>query len=246
MRRLLALLTLTATLLTSSVAAAQEELDLEPTDRAAARKTTKREVESEVVREIVRGTYIKANAGTTMYLLNRRGILRGGTTLNLAVGRDFIDKPTFSVAGELQFYQALHNGMPFQEQGALGLGPNRLIEGDVHTFGVLLGAEVSAYPVRRLGIGGRLGAGAMFIPILMDRSAYDEEVVGLSQGTGEWGGPQNDPRVHRGAKPMFYVGPTIEYYTKLSHFSLGLDVDLIYALDLDLGLALTGYFKYTF
>jgi hypothetical protein len=245
MRRLLALLTLTATMLTSS-ALAQEELDLDSEERETARKTKKRDFESEVVREIVRGTYVKANAGTTMYLLARRGILRAGTTLNLAIGRDFLDKPTYSVAGELMLYQGLHNGMPYQEQAARGFGANQLIEGDVHTFAVMLGAEASAYPVRRLGIGGRLGAGVMFIPVLMDRSAYDEEVVGLGPGEGEWGGPDNAPRVHQGAKPIFYVGPTIEYYTKLSHFSFGADIDLIYALDLDLGLAITGYLKYTF
>ena len=38
----------------------------------------------------------------------------------------------------------------------------------------------------------------------------------------------------------------IEYYTKLSHFSVGADIDVLYMLGLDLALNPTGYLKYTF
>jgi hypothetical protein len=41
-------------------------------------------------------------------------------------------------------------------------------------------------------------------------------------------------------------GPTFEYYTKLSHFSAGIDVDVFYAIGFDLGLNATGNLKYTF
>ena len=54
------------------------------------------------------------------------------------------------------------------------------------------------------------------------------------------------PAVHRNVHPLVYAGPTLEYYTKLSHFSVGIDADVSYALGFDLGVAGTGYLKYTF
>ena len=45
---------------------------------------------------------------------------------------------------------------------------------------------------------------------------------------------------------MVLGGPTFEYYTKLSHFSVGLDADVFYAFTFDLGASVTGYLKYTF
>jgi hypothetical protein len=41
-------------------------------------------------------------------------------------------------------------------------------------------------------------------------------------------------------------GPCLEYYTKLNHFSVGLDADFVYAIDFDLGLNVTAALKYTF
>lgn len=250
MRRLLALLSLSAM---SLPAMAQ---DLDSNTRGKSRRDSRKAAEAELIREVERGVYVKANVGSTLYLGNRGigasavtggpSIIRPGTTLSLTIGGDVLDKDKVSVSVEGNLYQALHNGLSFQDQGALGLPPNLLVQGDVHVFGVTLGAEGSYYPVRRFGIGGRLGGGVAMVPLLMNRTYYDEEVVGTSQGDGAWGGPQNRPTVHSGVKPMIYVGPTFEYYTKLSHFSLGLDVDFVYVIGLDFGLAMTGYFKYTF
>jgi hypothetical protein len=230
-------------MLGASVAHAQD-LDLDD-DGKKSRKPA-RELKQEVVREIVRGTYLKATAGSTIYFLNRSGIVRPGTTLELTVGHEFLDRDRLSVAAEFTFYQAIHNGLDWRDQGAAGLGPNQLIQGDIHTFAGLLGVEVSGYPVRRFGIGARLGGGIAGVPLILEPFAYDTEVVGTSQGAGAWGGPAFRPAVHQGPKAMIYVGPTFEYYTKLSHFSIGLDVNAIYIIGLDLGVSVTGYLKYTF
>lgn len=199
------------------------------------------------VQEIVRGPYVRANVGTTALIGSRRQILRPGTTLDLSIGGDFIDREKFSVSAEATFTQALHNAsLTAEQQGALGLGPNQLIEGDVHTLGALVGLEASAYPTRRFGVGGHLGGGLTFIPLLMNKQFYQLEVVGQTQGGGYWGGPQNTPPVHQGPKPTIYAGLTLEYYTKLSHFSFGLDVDFLYTIGFDFGLKPTGYLKYSF
>lgn len=242
MRYLLSSLVLTTTLAVSSAWAAEDDEG----GRKAEKTSAAREKDS-VVREIVRGAFVRANVGTTAFIGGRRQILRPGTTLDLAIGGEFIDKEKYSVGAEFTFTQALHNAsLTAEEQGLLGFGPNQLIEGDVHTLGALIGVEASAYPLRRFGVGGHLGGGLTFVPLLMNKQFYQLEVVGASQGDGYWGGPQNTPPVHQGPKPTIYAGVTLEYYTKLSHFSLGLDIDFVYTIGLDFGLKPTGYLKYTF
>ncbi len=251
MRKLLALLSLTSLL--AAPALAQDRVDLDDDGASSSRTGAKSRATTKVVREIVRGYYLKANVGSTVYLGQRgtrgllgRTLIRPGTTLNLTVGGDFLNKDRVSAAWEISFYQAIHNGLSYQDQAGAGLTANQYTQGDVHVLGATAGFEASAYPTRRLGIGGHLGGGVAFVPLLMDQFYYDQEVVGTGPGDGAFGGPEFNPKVHQGAKPMIYVGPTIEYYTKLSHFSFGADIDFIYVIGLDYGLAITGYFKYTF
>ena len=45
---------------------------------------------------------------------------------------------------------------------------------------------------------------------------------------------------------MVLGGPAFEYYSKLAHFSVGLDADIFYAIGFDLGANAIGYMKYTF
>ena len=76
-------------------------------------------------------------------------------------------------------------------------------------------------------------------PLLMEESQYLTEVV-----SGTWGGI--DPNYHKVPHPVVGGGPTIEYYSKLAHFSVGADADVFYAIGFDLGFNVSGYFKYTF
>ena len=240
MTRLLALVTLTATL--SGSAFAQSSLDLDGEDRSTSKKKAKqaRQASDVEVREIERGVYLKTNIGTTVYLGGRSALVRPGTMLNFTVGMDVIDKPKASLAWELTLYQGLHNATfadPGEAALIVGPDPNLLVQGDIHTFGALAGIEGSGYPVRRLGIGGRVGGGVAFAPLLLAREFYPDVVR-------EWG--TTAPAVHENALPVIYAGPTIEYYTKLSHFSLGIDVDFMYVIGLDFGLNASAYLKYTF
>ena len=73
----------------------------------------------------------------------------------------------------------------------------------------------------------------------MDEAYYQQEVVG-----GAWGG--NDFGFHDTPHPMVIGGPTFEYYTKLAHFSVGVDADVFYAIGFDLGASVSGSLKYTF
>lgn len=223
-----------------------QAIDIEDLDDADSKKKAKKakkervqraKAESdEVVREIERGYFVKASAGVGMYFITYGGgILRSGTNVGVAFGSDFVDRENLSMAWEINFAQGVHNGAHWDTQG--GLPPNRLIQGDTRTFMFTAAYEFSTYPSRRWGIGARAGAGVMLAPLLMSQEGFYNEVVPY------WG---VEPSVHKSPHPMFFGGPTIEYYTKLSHFSVGLDVEIGYAIGFDLGLNANGYMKYTF
>lgn len=243
-------LTLSSGLLSVEKASAAdlEDLDSSSSKKAKKSKATKDAAkatasEREVIREINKGYFLKANAGTTAYLGNRSALLSSGTTLALTGGSDFLDRENMSMAWEIVFEQSLHNGMKYEEQGSLlaggAIGPNQLLQGDIHTFAAIGMIEASWYVNRRFGIGIRAGGGVMLTPLLVFEDSYKNVIIPTV-----WG--NNRPGIHDSPHPMFGGGPTFEYYTKLSHFSLGADVNGFYALGLDLGLSATGYLKYTF
>lgn len=217
-----------------SPAHADDQEDLDSSKKEAKSKAKN----ARAVREVVRGVYVKSAAGTTMFFGARGGILQPGTAVNLSLGMDFLDKEKSSAAVEVFFHQSLNNGTRYGDQ--VGLVPeNQYIQGDIHTYTGGLAFEYSFYPGRRVGIGARAGGGVGFAPLLMDKDQYLADVV-----NGTWN--TNPPNVHTGPLPYIMVGPTIEYYTKLSHFSIGLDASFVMYIGLDLGADITGFLKYTF
>ena len=192
------------------------------------------------VREIVKGTYAKTNVGVGMFLGSYQGILQPGTSIALAVGQDFYDQENMSMAWEISFFQGINNGADYETQSEMGcFQTGTCIQGDLRTYTLVGIYEFSLYPKRRLGIGMRAGGGIMFTPLLMHEGTYETVVVGEA-----WDG--NRPTIHDQPHPVVIGGPTIEYYTKLSHFSMGVDIDASYAVGFDLGLSATGTIKYTF
>jgi len=199
------------------------------------------------VREIVKGTYAKTNVGAGLLLGKYSKWIRPGTSIALAVGQDFMDTETLSMAWEVSFFQGINNGTDYEVQGGdaaeNGYGPcmadGSCIQGDLRTYTLVGTYEASFYPTRRFGIGLRAGGGILFSPLLMDPGYYQSEVV-----EGAWGGVPT--AVHEQPHPVVLGGPTFEYYTKLSHFSAGIDADIFYAVGFDLGVSATGTLKYTF
>lgn len=200
----------------------------------------------EVVKEVNKGLYAKSSFGAAGYLLDLNGFLKAGSAIGLSVGKDFVDQEEMSMAWEVALIQGVHNGCKYEYQADLicagnkgGTAPSPYIQGDTRTYSFLANYEFSKYPTRRVGLGFRAGGGVLFAPLLMDEDAYLRDVV-----AGTWGGV--DPGYHSGAKPVGFGGLTFEYYSKLSHFSVGVDADVFYAVGFDLGFNATGYFKYTF
>lgn len=229
------MLVLSALIFSTTALAQDDAADAADEARTAAATT------EEEIREIARGYYLKSDIGSTIYLLTYGGgLLSGVMTVDLAVGSDFIDNERNSVAWEVIFSQSLLNGVKFDQQPAIGLPANQYLQGDLHTFSGLAVVEPSIYPTRRFGVGVRVGGGVMYSPLLIEAEQYQTEVVGEA-----WGGVASS--IDGGVMPVILVGPTIEYYTKLSHFSVGADIDAQYVIGLnDLGIVPKGYLKYTF
>lgn len=217
-----------------------EPTDLEESDADKGRKSKKSSSKKQqAVREIVRGVYAKANAGVAAYVLPPfSAAVSSGTLVSLSIGQDFVDNERSSMAWEIGLVQGLHNGADFYTQGQAGCGVNApCTEGDLRTYALTVNYEYSAYVTRRVGIGARIGGGVMYSPLLMNPEFYATDVLPVFGG---------DPGLHNSPKPIVFAGPTIEYYTKLSHFSLGLDVDVSYGIGWSLAVNASGALKYTF
>lgn len=223
---------------TPGTAAAQDEID-DLEGSGDSKKGRDPKIQQKEVREIVKGTYAKANVGGAVYLGHYRGIVSPGTFSGLGVGRDFVDRERMSLAAELGFWQGVHNGLYYELQPGT-LAPEHYFQGDLRTYTINVALEASAYPHRRVGVGIRAGGGVVLTPLMMDEDFYYSDVVSGAWGLGE------APPIHSGPHPVVFGGPTLEYYTKLSHFSVGADVDVQYAIGIDLSAAFTGYMKYTF
>ena len=245
-------LLIAAPLLMASPAYAQSVDDLDEGEGGTTTSSSSRNSRfnnDEVVREIVKGAYAKSNVGGAGYLLDFNGFVSAGTAVGLSLGYDFVDREKTSMAGEIGVWQGIHNGCSVERQvapGQLGtcagnakgkLSPG--IQGDLRTYSILANYEFSKYPTRRIGLGFRLGGGVLFSPLLIEETAWQTQIV-----VGEWGG--YDPGYHSGPKPLGFGGLTAEYYSKISHFSVGADFDVFYAVNFDLGFNGSGYLKYTF
>ena len=190
-----------------------------------------------VVREINRGFYMKSGIGATPYFQSNSiggSLLSPVMTVDLSAGNDIVDKERLSMAVELQLSQQLHDG---PKDDVVGFEAP-IVQGDVHVFAITGTYEVSGYLTRRFGIGARAGGGVSIIPLLMKDPYYSEQIAA------QWG---VRAVAHEGVQPTVRAGATIEYYTKLSHFSVGADIDaLVVVGSLGFGLSPTGYLKYTF
>lgn len=217
-----------------------QDLDFDSTEEKKKRKKKSKSVEFDRnVREIERGMYSKANVGATIYVLNHPAPFTAPVnSLALSVGNDFVDRESMSMAWEVSFLQTVHNGAAYDQQPG-NIAVNNYFQGDTRGFGLLGSYEISKYPTRRLGIGLKLTGGVMGMPVLMDSASFDTLVV--AQSWGLTAAPN-----HRKVYIPVGGGPTLEYYTKLAHFSVGMDLDVLYIVGWDLGVQPTGYMKYTF
>ena len=145
-------------LLLLSGSAYAQDLDLD-TDKKKKKKEFTVEVSNDV-KEVTKGWYAKSILGGAFYVGSLINYVQPGAVLGLGVGQDFIDQANFSAAWEANFLQGVHNGLYYDMQAADGCAARgACVQGDLRTFVLQASAEASWYPIRRIGIGVRAGAG---------------------------------------------------------------------------------------
>lgn len=239
MRAILLGLSLFSASIYSTTALAQD-MDLDGTEEKKKKTRASKKVEIDRnVREIERGLYSKANVGAMINVLNHPSPISAPVhSLALSIGDDFVDRESMSMAWEVSFLQTVHNGLAWESQPENIANPANFFQGDTRGFALLGAYEISKYPSRRFGIGFRFVAGVMGMPLNIYETTYNEKVLptwGLSASPN-----------HNGIYIPVGGGPTFEYYTKLAHFSVGVDADVLYIINWDLGINPMGYMKYTF
>jgi len=193
------------------------------TSRTAAKPTAR-------VREVVKGFYARAGVGFLAWLppvgLEASGV---GNSVDLALGGDIVDQLGFTLSVEGQFFQGVSNGPPI---------PGVYLQGDFRSIGglgrVRAGLNFGGRQIKRWTFFFGGGGGVYYSPQLQP------EMVGTDAAV-NW--------IHGKPAGMVAGNVGIEFYTKLSHFSLGLDASFYAVLGLPvtaLSLSPTIFFKYTF
>ena len=222
-------------------------------DRAKERTRTKKK-RKRATREVVKGLYAKINIGPLFWFgsikgdnVSHTGTSSTGTEMDFSLGYDIVDTLPFTLAVEASFFQVITNGTGVSEDlNRDRIGLPSAIQGDFRIYGAIVavraGPNLGGKRVKRLNISGHAGGGVGYSPPLIDMQSptiagrIASEYGGIMQG-----------------RPLGLIqgGVGVEYYTKLSHFSIGLDLDFNVIIGdaaplIGMGLATDIFVKYTF
>ncbi len=193
-------------------------------------RNSRRGSKAREIREVYHGAYVKATYGTLGWLTSL-GVESGfGTAAGFEFGYDVVDTLGLTLSITATFYQGINNGVPMDEGGS------GLTQGDFRSIGGLVGARIGINPgkrkVRRWTIALDVKGGIYISPSLRPADSFE---AGLLQS---------------GPGGLILPGIGIEHFTRLSHFSLGVDTHVPMIVGTGLGFALgldvTPFFKYTF
>lgn len=183
-----------------------------------------------VAREVVHGAYIKATFGSLGWFPPLGSESSFGTAAGFEFGYDAVDKLGMTLSVNATFYQGINNGISVNDGGS------GITQGDFRSIGGLVGVRLGLNPgkrkVRRWAIGLDVKGGIYVSPKLREANAYDAGLVQASLGG------------------LILPGVGLEHFSRLSHFSLGVDVHIPLIVGTGLGFAagidITPFFKYTF
>ena len=216
---------------TPSAAQAQDE-EFDDDDRRSSRRGQGTR-QNQQAREVVHGFYLKATYGTVLWFAELGANSSPGTCAAFEFGYDIVDQLGMTVSVTGTFFQGINNGITAdQDEGGTGV-----TQGDFRSIGGLAGARIGFNPgkrkVRRWTIAIDLKGGVYFSPSLRDDAS--DPLLGRLQASP--GG-------------MIQPGIGFEHFTRLSHFSLGLDLHVPLVVGTPAGfvagLDVVGFLKYTF
>ncbi|MCO4768817.1 MAG: adventurous gliding motility protein CglE [Deltaproteobacteria bacterium] len=220
--------------------------DVEPERRQGTKKKKRRRK----AREVVKGAYLKINVGPQFWLPPISAqTSTSATELDFSFGYDIIDRLPFTLTVEGSFTTLVANGTgvndeaAFQQLLALGIAPT--IQGDFRLYGgtvnLRFGPNFGGKKTKRGNFSIQVGGGGAYSPALIDLK--DPIIINRMNANGF--GYLMQGRFLGIITP----GIGLEYYTKLSHFSLGLDVDaniIIGGPSIAIGVGTNFFAKYTF
>ncbi len=230
------------------------ELDRDKSARDRRKERARTKKKKRATREVVKGLYAKINIGPLFWFgsikgdnVSRTGTSSTGTEMDFSLGYDIVDTLPFTLAVEASFFQVITNGTGVSEDlNRDRIGLPSAIQGDFRIYGAIVavraGPNLGGKRVKRLNISGHAGGGIGYSPPLIDMQS--PTVAGRIAS--EYGAIMQ-------GRPLGLVqgGVGIEYYTKLSHFSIGLDIDFNVIIGgpaplIGMGLATDIFVKYTF
>ncbi len=218
-----------------------EDIDREEERR---RRTTKKKKRKRIVREVVKGAYAKINMGPTFWLPPiSNWTSTSGTEIDFSFGYDVLDKLNFTLTVEGSFFNVITNATgPLLFGNTVQPSP---LQGDFNMFGgtaaVRFGPNFLGKRAKRLHLAIQVGGGVGYSPILVD----------IETSTLFAANSQTYGQLIQGG-PVGLITPAIglEYYTRLSHFSVGVDVDFVVivgrANTVAMSVGPTFFVKYTF
>lgn len=220
--------------------------EVEPERRQGTRKKKRRRK----AREVVKGAYLKINVGPQFWLPPISSVTStSATELDFSFGYDIIDRLPFTLTVEGSFTTLVANGTgvndeaAFQQLLALGIAPT--IQGDFRMYGgtvnLRFGPNFGGKKTKRGNFSIQVGGGGAYSPALIDLA--DPIVINRMNANGK--GFLMQGRFLGIITP----GIGLEYYTKLSHFSLGVDIDANIILggpSIAIGVGTNFFAKYTF
>lgn len=226
------------------------DIDRDEEDEPRSRQGTTRKKRKRKTREVVKGAYLKMNVGPVFWLPPISNVTTtSGTELDFSFGYDIIDKLPFTLTVEASFVTLVTNGTGINDEAAfqalLAAGIAPTIQGDFRVFGgtvnLRLGPNFGGRKTKRAHFAIQVGGGGGYSPALID--LQDPVVINRAAANGLG-------YVMQGRfLGIITPGLGLEYYTKLSHFSIGLDVDADIILggpSVAIGIGTNFFAKYTF
>ena len=208
------------------------------------RRTAKKKKRKKVVREVVKGAYAKINMGPAFWLPPIDAwASTSGTEIDFSFGYDVLDKLNFTLTIEGSFFNVITNATgPILFGNTVQPSP---VQGDFNMFGgtaaVRFGPNFLGKRAKRLHLAIQVGGGVGYSPLLVDT---DTSPLFAANS-------QSYPQLLQGG-PVGLITPAIglEYYTRLAHFSVGVDVDFNVivgrASTVAMSVGPTFFVKYTF
>ena len=229
--------------------ARRADIDSQPEDEARSRAGTRKR-KARANREVVKGAYLKMNVGPIFWLPPiSYSTTTSGTELDFSFGYDVIDRLPFTLTVEASFTTVITNGTGINDnesfRALLDAQITPTIQGDFRVFGgtvnLRLGPNFGGRKTKRVSFCVQVGGGGGYSPPLIDLQDQEIKNRAAANGLGF---------IMQGRfLGLITPGLGIEYYTKLSHFSLGLDVDATIILggpSAAIGVGTEFFAKYTF